>query len=390
MDVKALAKEQETYIIEQRRHFHMYPELSKLEVNTTEHIVQELKKMGIEVRTFSECTGAVGVIRSGKPGKTVMLRADMDALPITETTCKPYASKIPGVMHACGHDCHMAMLLGAAKILSMHRESLNGNVKLLFQWAEEIGDNAVYYVNNGSLDDVDTVFGMHVWLPLEAGQANFQDGERMASSDRFTIVVKGRAAHAASPHDGRDAVVAAAAVVQALQTIASRINDPLNSLVVSVGMMNGGQRLNIIADRVELVGTVRTFNREFRASLPAVMERQAKDVAAGYGCAIEFLYENYPAPVINEHPELTSLAQGAVCKILGETALVPMEKIMGAEDFSGLMRKAPGVYGYLGARNVGKGINSTHHNPDFDVDEDILHSGAGVYAQFAIDYLNAL
>ena len=388
MDIKTLAKEQEAYIIAQRRHFHMHPELSKQEVQTTAHIVAELEKMGIATQTFSDCTGCVGIIRGGLPGKTVMLRADMDALPIQEPQGKPYASQNTGVMHACGHDCHMAMLLGAAKVLSAHREQLRGNVKLLFQWAEEVGDNAVIYVEKGALDDVDAVFGMHVWLALDTGQANFQDGERMASSDRFSIVIKGISAHAAQPHKGKDALVAASAVVMALQTLVTRVNDPLNALVVSLGMMNGGQKLNIIADRVELVGTVRTFNREFRASIPAMMENLARDVAAGYGCGLEFSYEFYPAPVINEHPELTRIAKGAAVKMLGEKSRVPLQKMMGAEDFSGLMRKAPGVYGYVGVRNEAKGLTSTHHNPGFDVDEDVLHSGAGIYAQFAMDYLS--
>ena len=174
----------------------------------------------------------------------------------------------------------------------------------------------------------------------------------------------------------------------ALQTVVSRVNDPLNSLVVSVGMMNGGQRLNIIADRVELVGTVRTFNRDFRAKLPAMLEEQVKAVAHGYGCEAELVYDFFPAPVINDHPDLVRLAQGAVKTIIGPEALAPLEKMMGAEDFSGLMRKTRGVYGFLGARNAAKGLTATHHNPGFEIDEDILHTGAGIYAQFALDYLH--
>ena len=390
MDIKTLAKEQEAYVIEQRRHFHMYPELSKQEVRTTEHIVEELRRMDVEVQTFTDCTGCVGIIRGGRPGRTVMLRADMDALPIREPRDRPYASRNPGVMHACGHDCHMAMLLGAAKILSAHRNGISGTVRLLFQWAEEVGDNAVIYVEKGALDDVDAIFGMHVWLAMEVGLANFQDGERMASSDRFTITVTGVSAHAAQPHKGKDAIVAASAVVMALQTLVTRVNDPLNALVVSMGMMNGGRKQNIIADRVELVGTVRTFHRGFRACFPSMMESLARNVAAGYGCGAEFHYEFFPAPVINEHPELTRIARGAAVKMLGENALVPLQKTMGAENFSGLMRKSPGVYGFLGARNEAKGLVSTHHNPEFAIDEDVLHSGAGIYAQFAVDYLNSV
>lgn len=386
-DIKQLAKEVEAYVIARRRHFHMYPELSYHEVKTTEHIVSELEKMGVEVQTFEGCTGAVGIIKGARPGKCVMLRADIDALPISEESGKEYASKIPGVMHACGHDCHAAMLLGAAKILMDCRDQLQGQVKLLFQWAEEVGDNAVVYVEKGALDDVDAVFGMHIWLPLNAGKANFQDGERMASSDKFTLHIRGEAAHAAAPHEGKDAIVAAAAVTMALQTLVSRVNNPLNALVLSVGAMNGGQKCNIIADHVELVGTVRTFDRAYRAKFPAMMEELAKNVAAGYACTAELIYENFPAPVINEHPELTRIAREAARKILGDDSLVPVEKMMGAEDFSGLMRKAPGVYGYLGARNEAKGICASHHNPAFDVDEDVLFSGAGLYAQFALDYL---
>lgn len=387
MSIKQLSEKYKDYIINQRRWFHMHPELSMQEVKTTKHIVSELKSMGIEVHTFSDFRGAVGIIRGSKPGKTVMLRADIDALPICERTGKPYASINQGVMHACGHDCHAAMLLGAAKILMEEREQLCGNVKLLFQVGEETGVHSVLYVKAGELDDVDGVFGMHIWALLEAGTVNFEEGERMASSDRFVITVKGQAAHGSAPHQGHDAIVAASSIVMGLQTLVSRVNDPLNSLVITVGMMNGGQRFNIIADKVEMVGTVRTFNPDFRNKMADMMQKFIDDIASAHGCTAHLEYVCMPGPVINDHTELVGIARGAAAKILGDSALVSLPKMMGAEDFSGLMEAVPGVFGFLGARNRNKGIDCTHHNPLFDVDEEVLHDGAAIYAQFAKDFL---
>lgn len=389
MNIKEQARQLKDYVVAQRRWLHANPELSTKEFKTTEHIVSELQKLGIDVVTFKECTGAVGIIRGKHDGKTVMLRADIDALPINEPQTKPYASECPGVMHACGHDCHTAMLLGAAQILASNTESLHGTVKLLFQMGEEIGIQSEHYVKNGSLDDVDAIFGMHVWSLLDAGTVNFEDGERMASSDRFTITIRGEAAHGSAPNQGRDAIVAAASVNMALQALVARLNDPLNALVLSIGMMNGGQRFNIIADTVELVGTVRTFNREFRQSIPEKITQIASHAAAIYGCTAQVNYEFLPGPVINDHVELNAIARDAAAKIMGDHSLVPLRKMMGAEDFSVLMEKAPGVYGFLGARNRDKGIACSHHHPEFDIDEDILENGTAIYAQFAVDYLNS-
>ena len=388
MDVKALALAEKEYIITQRHYLHRHPELSTKEYATTKHIVAELQKMGVEVITFPDITGCVGVIKGQQPGKTVMLRADIDALPIQESDLsKSYASQVSGVMHACGHDCHTAMLLGAARILSANRKFLCGTVKLIFQMGEEIGTESRHYVEEGALKGVDAIFGQHIWALLPAGKANFADGERMACSDRFTVIIHGKAAHGSAPHQGQDAVVAAAAVVMGLQTLASRQNNPQNSFVLTVGMMNGGTQSNIIAEKVELVGTTRTFNREFRQKLPAMIKKIAEDVAQGYGCTVDSTYFFGPAPLINEHKVLNDLARGAVIKIMGKEALVPMVKQMGAEDFSVYMESTPGVFGFLGAQNKAKGICCVHHHPAFDVDEDVLPLGAGVYAQFAIDYL---
>lgn len=389
MNVKELAKEQESYVIQCRHYLHSHPELSTKEVNTTRFIKEELEKMGVEVQEFEGITGCVGTIKGDKPGKTVMLRADIDALPITENPGKSYCSLNPGVMHACGHDCHTSMLLGAAKILSAHRDEIHGTVKLIFQMAEEIGRKSEEYVKRGALEGVDAIFGMHIWSAVPAGKVNFESGERMACSDRFTIKIHGKSSHGSAPHEGKDAIIAGAAAIQALQTIPSRINNPFNALVVTVGIFNGGTKENIIADQAELTGTVRAFNREFRNSMPEVIKSVVEPVVKGYGCSAEVDYYFGPSPLINDHEDLVQIARGAASKEMGEDALIPLKKMTGAEDFSVYMGTVPGVFGYLGCRNEEKGIIAAHHHPAFDVDEDVLYHGTGIYVQFALDYLNA-
>ena len=387
MNINQLAKQHEQYIMDARHHLHAHPELSCQEVETTRFLVAELEKMGISVQTYDDITGCVATIQGGEPGRTVMLRADIDALPIQEVAGRDYGSQTPGVMHACGHDCHAAMLLGAARILQEGRQELTGTVKLIFQMGEEIGRKSEEYVTRGALAGVDAIFGMHVWAGLDAGSVSFEHGERMACSDRFTIQVSGVAAHGSAPHQGRDAILAAAAAVMALQALPSRINDPLESLVVTVGMMNGGTKENILCDRVELVGTVRAFHREFRASMPKRIEQLVQQVVQGYGCTAECEYYFGPSPLINDDRALVALAQGATRQVMGENSLCHLDKMLGAEDFSVFLEHIPGVYGYLGARNREKGIECTHHHPAFDVDESVLWHGAGIYAQFAADYL---
>lgn len=389
MDCKALALQEKDYIIGLRRWFHAHPELGRHEIRTTERIVSELRSFGIEVQTFPDITGCIGTLRGARPGKTVMLRADIDALPIQEADLsKPYASQNPGVMHACGHDSHTAMLLGAAKLLAAHREEISGTVKFLFQMAEEVGADAREYPKRGCLDGVDAIYGSHIWTLLPSGKFNIEAGPRMASSDRFTIRIHGKAAHGSAPHQGRDAVLAAAGVVMALQSLVSRTNDPQNTFVLTTGVMNGGTRDNIIAAEAELIGTTRTFNREFRKTLPDMILRTAKAAAEAYGCTAELDYFFGPAPVINDHEDLNDIVRAAAKDLLGEDALVPMDRQMGAEDFSVYMEHVPGVFAFLGCRNEAKGIDSPHHSTTFDIDEDVLPSGTAMYMRFAVDYLN--
>ena len=232
-NIKELSEKHDGYIIEQRRYFHRRPELSLQEVNTTADIIARLKEIdGIEVQTHADLNGCVGILKGAKPGKTVMLRADIDALPVNEKTGLDFASETPGKMHACGHDCHIAMQLGAAKILSALKNELAGTVKFFFQPGEEVALGAMQHIEKGLMKDVDAVFGMHIWSQVEAPRFNIQYGERMASCDSFTLTIKGKAAHGSAPHLGSDAIVAAAATIMNLQSICSRANDPLNALVV--------------------------------------------------------------------------------------------------------------------------------------------------------------
>ena len=390
MDIRALAEKYEGYIIEQRRWFHAHPELSWEEFGTTDHIQEELEKMGLEVHRFEGRPGCTAMIYGGKavPGaKTVALRADIDALPVEEKTGLPFASENPGVMHACGHDNHMAMLLGAAKILCEVKDELEGNVKLLFQAAEETCFGAEYYVQQGVLDGVDAIYGQHIWAGLEAPYLNVQPGVRMASCDNFTITVEGSSTHGSTPHLGTDAIVAAASIIMNIQTIVSRNNDPLNALVVSIGEIHGGQRFNILANKVVMEGTCRTHSREMRGKIEPLLRRICEDTAAAFGAKAELKYDAFPSPVINDHDGLSQVAHDAGVKLYGEEGIKEMPRVMGSEDFAYFMDVVPGIFGFLGSRDAEH--QASNHNDCYDVPEDVLKRGAAMHAQFAADYLSA-
>ena len=390
MDIRALAEQYESYIIEQRRWFHAHPELSWEEFGTTDHIQQELEKMGLEVHRFDGRPGCTAMIYGGKaaPGaKTVALRADIDALPVEEKTGLPFTSQNPGVMHACGHDNHMAMLLGAARILCELKDELAGNVKLLFQAAEETCFGAEYYVQQGVLDGVDAIYGQHIWAGLEAPYLNVQPGVRMASCDNFTITVEGSSTHGSTPHLGTDAIVAAASIIMNIQTIVSRNNDPLNALVVTIGEIHGGQRFNILANKVVMEGTCRTHSREMRGKIEPLLRRVCEDTAAAFGARAELKYDAFPSPVINDHDDLNQIAHDAAVKLYGEEGIKEMPRVMGSEDFAYFMDVVPGIFGFLGSRDAEH--QASNHNDCYDVPEEVLKRGASMHAQFAADYLSA-
>ena len=390
MDIKEKAENIKDYIIEMRRHFHQNPELSLEEFETTKKIVNELEKMGIEVSTFKDgLTGCVGTIKGAKEGKTLLLRADIDALSVHEKTNLEFASRVDGKMHACGHDCHAAMLLGVAKILSEMKDKFSGNIKLFFQAAEEIGLGAKLSIEQGVMDNVDACYGVHVTPRFESPKINMQYGERMAATDVFKLTVEGTSSHGSSPHLGHDAIVASAAIITALQTIVSRINNPLKPAVVTIGTIKGGQRFNIIANEVIMEGNVRTFDEIFRKEIETHIREIAESVAKAHSCTAKLEYRYGTGVVLNKDKNLVDIAQNAVKKLYGEDSLVEMEKITGGEDFSLLMEKAPGIFGYIGTRNPRvSGSEKINHHECFTVDEDALIRGTAVAVQFALDYLN--
>ncbi|MDR9770559.1 M20 family metallopeptidase [Acetomicrobium sp.] len=386
MDVRALVKNVKDYVIDLRREFHMYPERSGEEFRTSQRVKEELDKLGIPYTTAGG-TGVIGIIKGEKPGKTVALRADMDALEVYEKNDIPYKSKTDGLMHACGHDGHTAMLLGAAKVLSMIKNELKGCVKLFFQPAEETAQGALKMIDDGAMEGVDSVFAIHLWSGLPMGKISVEAGPRMAAVDVFDITVNGKGGHGSAPHEGVDALVAASDIVMALQTIVSRELSPLEPVVVTVGKLVAGTRFNVLASEAKLEGTNRYFNPKIKDVLPQAIERMAKNVAAGYRAEAHLNYQFATSPVIND-PECSALAKRAVEKILGKDGLIEYEKVMGGEDFAEFLKKAPGALALVGIGNEEKKTTYPHHHPNFNIDEDALEIGVALYVQYALDYLN--
>lgn len=386
MDIKELSQKYKQYVTDMRREFHMHPELSMREERTAKRIREELDKMGVPNVSMAG-TGVLGIIKGKNSGKTIALRADIDALEITETRDVPYKSQNPGVMHACGHDTHAAMLLGAAKVLNDIKDELNGTVKLMFQPGEEVAQGAKGMIKDGALEGVDEVFGMHVMGNLPAGKIAIGSGARMASCDSFKITVTGKGGHGSMPHLGVDALLVASSILMNLQSIASREVSPMDTVVVSVGKFISGTRFNIIADKAELEGTTRCFSYEVRKKLPEMIERIAKSTAASFRAEAEVEYNLLTAPVINgEIP--TERARIAIEKILSKDTVVELPKQPGSEDFSEYLAEVPGTFAIVGSANEEKDTCYSNHHPKFDIDEDILPSGVALHVQYAVDFLN--
>lgn len=389
MDYAVRSAELKEYIIEQRHYLHRHAELSYKETETTKHIADELRELGIEVTSFPDYTGCIGVIRGGKPGRTVLLRADIDALPICEKSGVAFESLNEGVMHACGHDCHAAMLLGAAKMLQENRDTLQGTVKLLFQAGEEAFYGVRYYWDNGYLSDVDAAMGMHVWPSVPSGYIAVQDGNLMASCDNFRLTVHGRSSHGARPQEGCDAIVAASNIILGLQTIVSRMTSPLEPLVVTIGSIRAGTQFNIITDLAVMEGTVRTYNPDVRGKVEQEIRKVMEHEAAVSGCTAELFYDYIEPSVCNRDLELNEIARGSARKLFGNDILKPTAPSMGSEDFSYLMEKIPSsLFVFLGCYDEAGGYIYPVHNEKFKIDEDILPIGSAEYAQFAEDYLS--
>jgi len=381
-------------LVEWRRDFHMHPELSNREERTARIIAERLRGMGFDdVKTGVARHGIVALLRGSKPGPVVAVRADMDALPITETIDVPYKSQNPGVKHACGHDVHMAAALGVAQILSSRRDLIHGTVKFIFQPAEEgppEGEEggAELMVREGALENPRpmAIFGLHTDPSLEVGQIGHHSGPAMASSDRFNITIRGKKAHGAQPHLGVDPIVAAAEAVTALQTIRSRRIDPVEPLVISVGIIQGGNRFNIIADEVKLSGTVRTHSPEVRRRVRELMREILTGVTTAHDATFTFNWNGRAAVVYND-PELVGETLPTMKQVLGEANVKLLPPFMIAEDFSSYQQVVPGFFYFLGVGNKSKGITAGWHTPEFDVDEDSLVVGAKVMTNILVDYL---
>ncbi|MDY2986812.1 MAG: amidohydrolase [Peptoniphilus sp.] len=391
MDIRQLVQDNKEYITEIRRYFHMHPELSYQEHETTKKITEELESMGIpyEIPEEEPKTGVIAWIEGNKPGRVVGIRADIDALNVTEQTEVEYKSQNEGKMHACGHDAHTAMLLGAAKILSSVKDEIEGKVYLIFQPAEEVGSGAKYMMRQGTwYEEIENIYGAHIWSVLEAGKISVEAGERMAAADMFKIKIKGKSGHGSMPHETVDAVVVGSAVVQAIQQLVSRNYSPLDSVTVTIGSFHSGNRFNIIAGEAEMEGTNRYFSKEIADRIENDMRRVIKGVCDAYGADYELDYTYILGATINDEAS-SKIAEQAVEKVAGGEALQKMIKTTGGEDFSYYLKDKPGCFGFIGARNEAIGACYPHHNERFNVDEEVLANGAGVYAQYALDFLKS-
>jgi amidohydrolase len=377
-------------LIQVRRDLHAHPETAFEEVRTADIVAGKLRALGLDVRTGVGQTGVVATIPGGRPGRTVLLRADMDALAIQEENEVPYRSQAEGRMHACGHDCHVSMLLGVARQIVRQASTLPGVVKLCFQPAEEGRGGAYAMIRDGVLRDppVEAAFGVHVWQDLEVGNVGVTSGPWMASVDEFEVTLTGKGAHAAAPQQGIDPVVALAHVITALQTIASRGIDPLLEVVVSVTQVRAGTAFNIIPESAWMNGTVRTFDPALWEELPGRFERIVRGVAGALGCTAEVNYQRINRPTVND-PAMAELARAAAAEVVGAGNVVTHIRTMGGEDFSAFLHEVPGAFLAIGSRNTARGLVHMHHHPRFDVDEDCLEIGAAVLLSVARRYLGA-
>jgi amidohydrolase len=378
-----LVSDVRTDVIAWRRHFHQNPEPSFQEDQTARFVAETLESFpGIEVSRPTR-TSVLGRLRGARPGRVLAIRADMDGLPIQEENDFEFASQRPGVMHACGHDAHTAMLLATAKVLSGLRQELPGEVRFLFQHAEELfPGGADEMIGAGVMDGVDAVIGAHVWSPLEAGKIGIVYGPAMAGPDTFWITVHGKGGHAAMPHQTVDPIVVGAELVLSLQTLVSRSTDPLATAVVSVTQFVAGTTHNVIPASVQMQGTVRTFDPELRSRIPELMERHVKGVTEAHGASYDFTYEHGYRVVVNE-PRITGVVEAAVQDVLGPSAVDKMRPNMGGEDFSAFAERAPGCFFFIGVGNAEKGIVHPHHHARFTVDEDALAPGVAIFVQAA-------
>jgi amidohydrolase len=388
LDYRSEAEALRPQLIAWRRDLHQHPELG-FEVRRTAGIVaQTLGELGYEVRTGVGRTGVVALLHGGRPGPTVMLRADMDALPIEEISDAPYVSQAPGIMHACGHDGHVAIGLGTAALLARHAAELPGRVLFVFQPAEEGQGGASAMVADGALTDPapDAAFGLHLWNTMPMGRVVAQAGPLMAAADTLRIVVRGRGGHGALPHETVDAVAVTGQVLSALQTIVSRNVDPQETAVLTIGTVHGGTAFNVIAETVEMQGTIRTFSPAVRETVLTRLRVLLDGVTAGLGAAYELEVQEMTGAVVND-AVVAEIARAAAVQVVGNTAVSWHAPLMVSEDFSEFARRLPACFMLIGSGNAELGLNAPHHNPRFDFDERVLPLGVALLATTAVRFL---
>ena len=408
--IRALAGEYEERVISWRRHFHQNPELGGQEVETSDFVCSMLDELGVPYRRVRGArpeayaeeraehigTGIIATIRGeaegaydeqGNPVRRVALRTDMDALPIAERTGAAFASRNEGVMHACGHDCHMAMMLGAVHLLWAMRERLRGEVRVLFQPAEEISIGARDMIAAGALEGVEAIYGAHIWSEVDAGTVSCEPGPRMAYTDWFRIDIEGVSAHGSMPHKGVDAIVVAAEVVDALQVLVSRRTSPFEPVVITVGEIHGGTARNIMAGSAYLTGTLRTWHKGVRGRIIDRMERIAGKTSHAFGAEITFQLEEGNPGVVNDEA-CAAVARRAVVEVLGEEAVGEYEGTLAGEDFAEYLQLIPGVFVFVGTNNPDIDAVYPQHSCYYTVDESVLVKGSMVAAQWACDMLS--
>lgn len=380
-------KRRESSIVALRRDMHRHPELSFEEKRTAALVAERLQAAGLdEIRTGVGGHGVVGTLRGGRPGKTVLVRADMDALPLQEINNTEYRSQVPSVMHACGHDGHVAISLTLAEVLAANRGDLAGTIKFAFQPAEERGGGARPMINDGVLlnPEVDSVIGLHLWNNLPVGQIGITNGPIFANADGFELIVRGKGGHGALPHQTVDALVVASHIVVALQTLISRESSPMLPAVVTVGSFHSGSAFNIINEEARLSGTFRTINPEARAQITQRLREVATGVAAAMRANVEIDFKIGVPAVIN-NPQVAGVVRQAAGQVLGENNVVTVEPVTIADDMSEFLLAKPGCYFLMGSSNVALGLDAPHHHPRFDFDEACLVPAAQILARAALE-----
>ncbi|WP_167736834.1 M20 family metallopeptidase [Carnobacterium divergens] len=386
-NLKASIQKYEQEMIAFRRDLHQHPELQWEEFRTTQKVADEMDKLGIPYRKTVP-TGLIAELVGGKPGKTVALRADMDALPVQELNeGLAYQSLEDGKMHACGHDAHTAMLVTAAKALKAIQSEIKGTVRFIFQPSEENAKGAKAMVEQGAVEGVDNVFGIHIWSQMPSGKVSCVVGSSFASADIFTIDFTGRGGHGAMPDACIDATMVASAFVMNVQAIVSRETHPLDPVVVTIGRMDVGTRFNVIAENARLEGTVRCFSIETRERVKKAIQRYAEHTALTYGATAAVDYQYGTLPVVNDEED-AFFAQKIIQDSFGEDALLQEPPTTGGEDFSYFTEHTPGCFALVGCGNPDKDTEWAHHHGKFNVDEDAMKMGAEMYAQYAYNYLN--